>query len=130
MTKTKSLRQGKILFRKKSAVLVEFSETSILERYSFPAESIKVEEDGSTVLVSDEDIDQMGIAYGVPWEYLLEGIIVSPNQLADSLHKNGIWTAEDAMSNPDGIKGALLSSLSHSISSIIRVAKESKSKEM
>ena len=115
---------GKLLFRKKSAVLVEFRDQDGNPfRYSFPADDIKVESDGSTVYLSEEMVD-MGIPYGVPWEHLLKDIHITADQLASNLRKNNIWTAEDAMKNPNGLKGALLSSLSVAMSSVIRISKE------
>ena len=122
--------QGTFLFRKKSAVLVEFSdEKGNPHRYSLPAESVTIESDGSTVFISEDDLDQLGIPYGIPWEHLLEEIYISSEQLANNLRKNGIWTSEDAVKNPDGIKSALISSTSLSISMIVKIAKEHLSKE-
>lgn len=121
--------KGKFLFRKKSAVLIEIVDNEgNPHRYSLPADKISIEKDGSTVYVTEYDLD-LAIEYGVPWEYKLEEIRVTPLQLAMALRRNGIWTAEDAMKKPDAVKGALMSSISMSISSIIRIAKDSINKE-
>lgn len=49
---------------------------------------------------------EMGAPYGIPWESVLT-LSATPQQLADELRRNGIWTVADLESNPQAAFGAI-----------------------
>lgn len=124
MSKRDSKIEGTVIFRKKSAILVEFVDEGLVRRITCPSGSLEVSEKGK-VLLSPSDIEQ-GIMYGIPWEYKLQEVIVTPEKMAIELRRHGIWTAEDARKSPDGVKGAVLSMASLILSSVNQLVKESR----
>jgi hypothetical protein len=115
--------KGRLIIRKKSSALVEVADDSGAPiRVCVPFESLLVSSDGTDVMISENDLE-MGIPFGVPWEFKLKDVVIPAIKLARALRENGIWTAEDALKKPDAVKGALISSLSLSLSSIIEAAK-------
>jgi hypothetical protein len=116
--------EARVVLRKKAAVLLEANDKDgIPLRATFPAESLSIRENG-TVILSEEEFS-MGIPFGIPWEYKFKQIVVTPEELAGELHRNGIWTRDDVYKNPEGVKGALLASMKLSLAYINQIAKES-----
>ena len=125
MAKQEKKIEVMIVFRKKQATVIEFSDKSGMPcRLSLPSEMIRESPDGKVYFTEDE-LSIYGIPYGIPWEHLLKEIIISPEKLAGELRRNGIWTRDDVYKKPDGVKGALFASLSTPMASIIKIAKES-----
>jgi hypothetical protein len=127
MSKKDSRIEGTVIFRKKSAILVEFMDEGIVHRITCPADSLEVLE-GGKVLLSSFDIEQ-GILYGIPWEFKLHEVVITPEKMASELRKNGIWTSEDARKNPEGVKGSVLAMVSSILYSVNQLVKESRSME-
>jgi len=125
MTKQEKKIEVMVVFRKKQATVIEYADKSGMPfRLSLPSEMIVETPDGKVYFTEDE-LSMYGISYGIPWEHLLSEFIISPEKLAGELRKNGIWTRDDVYKKPDGVKGALFASLSMSMASIIKIAKES-----
>jgi len=121
--------RAKFLFQKKSAILLEVIDSAgNPHRISVPSESVTVESDDETIFASEEVLEA-GIPYGIPFGDRLKDIHASAKELENALHRNGVWTAEDVLKNPEGVKGALFSMLSPSMSSIVKIARESMNKE-
>jgi len=116
--------EARVILRKKAAILLEINDKDGFPiRATFPADSLIIRDDG-TVLITEEEFS-MGISYGIPWEYKFKQIVVLPERLSGELHRNGIWTREDVYKNPEGVKGALLSSMGVSLAYITQIAKQS-----
>lgn len=128
MSKSTQIK-SRIIFRKKSAVLLEYVDSeNRTQRISVPTDVIKIESDDETVFLTEKIID-LGIPYGIPWEYKLKSLSISPEQIANALHSNGVWTAEDVLKHPDSVKNSLMSMLGVLLSSIVKTAREFISKE-
>jgi hypothetical protein len=124
MSKQDKRIEARVILRKKAAILLEASDKNgVPMRATFPADSLTIRDNG-TVLIAEEEF-LMGISYGIPWEYKFKQIVVDPEKLAGELRRNGIWTREDVYKNPEGVKGALLSSMGVSLAYITQIAKQS-----
>lgn len=98
----------------KKSIVVEYVEKGVLKRATLPIESVN----GSKV---DAETLGMGVPYGIDWSKLkLEP--VTAEQLAEELHKNGIWTREDVQKNPGAVQGAYQKVIGLSMSKIYQVA--------
>ena len=125
--KKSDLIQVKEIFRKKLASLIEVIEEGYPVRVSVTSSDLVVAKDG-TLWVS-RDVFEEGLSYGVPWKYKLTVPQVTPEQIEKELHKAGIWTAEDAMSNTAVVQNALMSAFRMNLSEILRISKEDLRKE-
>jgi len=56
----------------------------------------------------DDSILQKAAPYGLPLQYLLSPIVIETEQLADSIHRFGLWTKEDILRNANDIARAIL----------------------
>jgi hypothetical protein len=82
--------------------LVEWSDGTLLHRGWIPA----------SYLDADQRVDdaKLGSAapYGLPLHRILKPITITTTQLADSLHRNGLWTADDILGNANTTARAIL----------------------
>ncbi len=80
------------------------------------------------VLNEDMNVDAKVLSkaapYGIPFEGLLPSTTIEPVQLADSLRKRGLWTAEDILRNPTDIAHALISCLGFHASQVQTYVRE------
>lgn len=117
------------LIRKdQKAALVEYLDNGSLKRVIIPAEAVT----GNEV---DEAILAAGMAYGDPWEDLLdswrmeqpEAFVESElvKTIANNLRNAGVWTVEDAKSNPRKVVAALQAAYRIDLSTIVSLRKES-----
>jgi len=103
-----------IMSKKGSAALVQYTdESGKVSRKYIPAHEIEAE------TVPYEVLEQ-GIIYGFPWDEL--SIAVSAEILSDELHKNEIWTAQDALKHPNKVIAALHAALADNINEILSIA--------
>lgn len=109
-----------IIERKQGAALIQWDDEEGLHRGIIPEEVLG--EDGVTVR---DELLSLSIPYGVDWEVHLEGTVglVTPAIIARNLRNAGIWTAEDALSNPKSLIGAVQKSYAGDLAAIINVAK-------
>lgn len=57
----------------------------------------------------DDEVLELGIEYGDPWEELLQDLPpVDPEAIALELRKVGIWTLDDAKRNTNRVVSALM----------------------
>lgn len=125
MTRQTKRIEAKKIFRKKLAIVIEFTESDGYPvRFAIP-ENIGKELPDGKILLTEEEINIYGIPFGIPWEHLLESRQISSNTLAGELRKNGIWTREDVYKNPSGVRGALFAASSLSLTQINQIAKNS-----
>jgi len=66
--------------------------------------------------------------YGVPWAKEVDPN-ATPEDIEVALHNAGIWTAEDALRNPAGIKGAINAAYKSGLVEILQAAKKYRKKE-
>lgn len=125
------MKSVRVIFRKKSAVLVEYMKGDLPVRVSIPADKIHISEDGKEGTVA-ETILKIGIPYGIPWgKFIPDARIDIPGErIEEELHKQGIWTAEDFKQNPGAAQSAVLSVAANIVRSIMQVVKEYSSKEV
>ena len=97
--------------------MVEFTLDKIFQRATIPTNII---EDGKV----PEDELRFGIPYGVPWEIV--PLSASSIETANQLRKMGIWTADDAMRNPNVIIAALQAVYGVDLAALIKFARENK----
>ena len=111
----------KILQQSGHSVLVEYLEKGKLKRATIPPDTIK---EGQ---VSQYSL-KLGIPYGLPWAELIT-LKASPERLQEELHRIGIWTAEDALQNAQGVLGAIQATYGTDMSKIMAIAKKEVRKE-
>lgn len=92
---------------------------------------VEYQEKGKTkrvILPRGEDDVNLGIPHGFPFADVLKDKVCKgmAERIEDELHKAGIWTAKDALSNPAGVQGAILSAYAIDYSFILQVAKNHK----
>jgi hypothetical protein len=98
-----------------ASTLVELSVPGKLQRFVVPSSSVK---DG---LIDEEELE-MGVPYGIPWETALPPLRVKVEDLAHELRLRDIWTAEDALRNPQAVYGALQAVYGVELSTILQTA--------
>ena len=59
-----------------------------------------------SVIPAGADDPEHGIPYGIPFEEF-GAVVITGEQIADALHKVGIWTYEDLRAHPNEALGAL-----------------------
>ena len=116
MIKVKELRL------RNDSVLVEYLDSSSkLQSCYIPQSEVK---QGFV----DEDILDMGIPYGEDWESLFSKYTLDVAFLAETLHKNGIWTIEDFQNNGSKIPGILIRSLRFSVGRFLQEFRQKEAK--
>ena len=76
-----------------------------------------------SVIPVDADDPEHGIPYGLPFESLAAAVVVTPEQIADALHRVGIWTYEDLRAHPNEAIGALNNITGLSYASLVNSAR-------
>ena len=97
--------------------MVEFVLDKLFQRATIPTNIIE----GDKV---PEDELRFGIPYGIPWE--LVQLSASSIELANLLRKNGVWTYDDALLNPNKIISVLQTVYGVDLAQILKVARENK----
>jgi len=110
--------QVRVIQKKGMAALVEWLDADGTHRATIPAKAIK----GN--LVAKDELDY-GIPYGEPWEEMLE-LNATPEAIAESLRKCGIWTYEDLLSRPQQALGAIQAAYGFDLAALYRAAKQGK----
>lgn len=109
----------KIIQHSGHSALVEFMEGKTVRRVTIPANVIKENQ------VSKYQL-KMGIPYGLPWADIK--LSASAHDLENELHRVGIWTAKDALSNAQAVLGAIQATYSVDLAKIMTIAKQERSK--
>jgi hypothetical protein len=118
-----------IIFGKGSATLVEFTDPEGNPvRKSVPTESVIPYGDDTRAKISLSDFE-LGISYGIPFEYRLREHTVTPMDVANALHRNGIWISEDILRNQQAVISSLMSAFGISLSDLLALANEFSKKE-
>ena len=118
------LKKVKIIRRKKNAVLVEFAIEGCTNRVILPHNDVTEDSKKKGFgFASDLSIER-GIQYGESWEDILDGIEISSEQLAQVLRSSGIWTIEEARTNPQAVHSALMVTLRPVLASIHKYKKD------
>lgn len=114
------LRQDvRVIRREGVTALVEWTDSeSNLRRCFIPANEI---DDVNTVKSSVLD---KGIDYGIDWLALVTEFKFTPAKLGNELRRAGIWTAADAMSNPNAVFAAIQRSIGLDVSTVQRLARK------
>lgn len=110
----------KIIQQSGHSALVEWLDNGKRKRATIPQGVIQ----DNQVLKSDLE---MGIPYGIEWSKVIE-LSASSEDLQQELYRVGIWTADDAINNADRLRGALQKVYSVDIGTIMKLAKEERSK--
>lgn len=76
----------------------------------------------------DPIILDMGIPYGEDWEALFAKYTLDVAFLAETLHKNGIWTIEDFSNNGSKVPGILIRALRFSVGRFLQEFKKKEAK--
>lgn len=107
----------KVIKARVDNALVEYQLKGVLQRCTIPTSLI---ENGA---VPDDELSY-GIPYGIAWENV--ELSASSKDLANMLRIQGIWTVEDAMSNPNKIVAALQAVYKIDLAKIIGYARDNK----
>ncbi len=103
----------------RGAVLVQWFERGIHVRRGW----IPYQELGPNLEVREEVLERAA-PYGLPFERILPEVRIAPNELADALRRNGIWTFEDVMKNPNDVARSLLACMGWSASQLQTFVRE------
>ncbi len=84
-----------------------------------------------TTKITNGEVDvrtlSKGLPYGLPWDQIKLPDITG-KALATALHNQGIWTAEECRSNPQGMRAAIMQLYSGIFLSLTEFIREEKSK--
>ena len=114
-------KQVRIVKSRGKSAVVEWVYRGKAYRKTVPLDEVKGDKIDSEVLDKCPD-------YGVPWAKEVN-TEATPGDLEAALHNAGIWTAEDALKNLSGIKGALNATYKTGLAEILKTAKQYKNKE-
>jgi len=117
MTENAERSKVKVISRNGESALVEFALENGLQRKYIPL----IEVGDGHVLNS---VLSCGIDYGYTWEDI--EIEFNSPKFAAEMHNVGIWTAEDALKNPQKLWSALNAILADNISKILQIAIQEK----
>lgn len=120
--------QIKLLYKKKSAALIEYLEDGTPTRVSVPTEQILYNAD-KNVYEAPKELLRSGIPYGAPWEELFPDVHITGLDVEKELHKNGIWTVDDLRNNPKILQGVVMSLTSDILRATSKIIKNYSSKE-
>lgn len=109
----------KVIKIKGQAALIEWEEDGAPKRGTLPSELMMGDE------VHREDLSMVA-PYGIPWGAMLGAIEVTPDQIEDALHREGIWSGEDLLANVGKARDAIQSAIGADLGNLIRIAKSSK----
>jgi len=116
----------KVIKRSGQAILVEWMDADgFLHRASVPESEVMRPDANTTEAHVEEDVLEMGIPWGVPWEHIIV-LNVTPEDVAQSLRKAGIWTHSDVMYKPQAVIGAIQAAYSIDLATLLRKAGEFK----
>jgi len=110
-----------IVAKRGMSAVVEWVDDGKAFRKTVPLKDVKDGEILESVLKKSPD-------YGVPWAKEVDPN-ATPEDIEVALHNAGIWTAEDALRNPAGIKGAINAAYKSGLVEILQAAKKYKDKE-
>lgn len=113
-----------VVSQKGQSALVQWGGRDDLHRGYVPAVEI---EDGKV----DKAVLDAAIPYGVPWEELIDLSELTPQKVAQELHRAGVWTAVDIDARRKQAKQALVAAIGASVSlnALREVARELEKKE-
>lgn len=94
--------QVQILMHKNNAYLIQIMDGNVPRRVIVPALDLEDVNSEAEIGYITEEVLEMGIPHGIPWELHLSDLHVTSEEIANSLRKAGIWTYEDAQSDPQG----------------------------
>ena len=114
--KTKAV-QIKVIKSTTDNTLVEFTLGGLIQRATIPSAEIT---DGK----APDEVLLAGIPYGASWE--LVALKANSILLANTLRTYGIWTFEDAMSNPNLVISALQAVYGVDLAALVKYARENK----
>lgn len=96
----------------RGTILIEWTRDDMIHRGWIPDDMINADNE-----VTERTI-QSSIPFGLPFEHIIDRQTISPQILADSLRRRGIWTEEDVMKNPETVQKAIIASAELSVSRI------------
>jgi hypothetical protein len=87
----------------RGAVLIQwFEDGRYIKRGWIPYDAL-----GKDLTVDPEVLSRVA-PFGMPFERILPEVRIAPEEFAEALHRNGIWTFDDVMKNPNDIARSLL----------------------
>lgn len=92
--------------QEEEAILVEWLDKDGYHRASVPGDAFKAKTPGLVEGTVNDDVLEVGIPHGLPWEDLVE-IDVTPAMVANELRRVGIWTESELLMNPEKVRGAI-----------------------
>lgn len=108
-------RQVTVIGRKNKAALVEYLDGDTLKRVTIPSD--KVDKEG---VVELKELT-LGIPYGLPWSEVIV-LVATPQHIETELHMRGIWTAEDALAQPNTVIAAVQAAYGLDVAAILQAA--------
>lgn len=102
---------------KGESILVQYEEGGTLLRRYIPASKLSILKNDATHGVVSVEVLRHAIPYGYPWEDV--ELTFDQIKFANELRNLGIWTAADALKNPNGLWSALRAALADTLSKIL-----------
>ena len=104
-----------VIQRTGESVLVEYQADGGYQRVFIPVLELG---DGYAL----DDVLAQAIEYGFPWGEC--DLTLDPDKFTTEMRNAGIWTAEDALKNPQGLFTALNATFSPIVSEILNLARQ------
>ena len=114
----------KLIMKKNDVALVEHRQNGKVIRVAVPLRALSIAAKGGGIHEIDADVLDEGIPYGVPFEALIQEFTLTPEQIADELHKVDIWTPEEFFNKPKDVQSSLLAVLRPLMQSLTMIVKE------
>lgn len=108
-----------VIRRKGQAILVQWEDDG-LHRAQIPPHA----------LLDGDEVDPvellMGIPYGLPWAEIMGDLVISGEEIEDTLRRHGIWSLEDLRTDPTSAAGALMAAHRQGVQVLIRRAMDAR----
>jgi len=98
--------------------LVEWQDDGIIQRGWVPADAVDADLHVADIVL------KRAAPYGLPLHRILQRVVIDPEQLADAMHRRGLWTKEELLRNANAIAQAILSSCGTSASRVQTLVRE------
>lgn len=115
-TSTEAIKVN-IISSKGESVLAQYEDDGYLYRRYVPASKLSILKNDATRGMVSADVLHYAIPYGYSWEDV--ELTFDHKKFANELRNLGIWTAADALKNPNGLWSALRAALADTLSKIL-----------
>jgi hypothetical protein len=109
----------KVITTRYQTALIEWIGDDGIHRGTVPEEVVNDD-------IVRDDLLSLAIPYGMDWEFMLDGALgnVTPQVIANNLHRVGIWTLQDLRSRPQDAIGAIQAAYHLDFQTLLRLTEQ------